>query len=119
MPPNGARYPAVLQAVMNHAQRLRGYLEERERKIPASDPGAPWLIGRAGEVQCVVALLALDWHQERLTGQDAAVRLARYVREIHDGLAMHLDVEMAPCCRLPLARTRGLPPAKADRTRTA
>jgi hypothetical protein len=89
---------------MNHAQRLRGFLEERERKTRLGDPGAPWLIGRAGEVQCVVALIALDWYQERYAAQEAAVRLARYVREIHDGLAMHLDIAMPPCCKLPLAR---------------
>jgi hypothetical protein len=104
MPPNGARYPAVFQAVMNHAQRLRGFLEERERKAHPGDAGAPWLIGRAGEIQCVVALVALDWYHERVSGEDAALRLSRYLREIHDGLAMHLDVGMPPCCRLPLAR---------------
>jgi hypothetical protein len=109
MPPNGTRYPAVLQAVMNHAQRLRMFLEERERRTHPNDAEAPWLIGRAGEVQCVVALVALDWYQERLSAQDAALRLSRYVRGLHDGLAMHLDVGMPPCCRLPLARTSPQP----------
>jgi hypothetical protein len=118
MPPNGTRYPAVLMAVMNHAQRLRGFLEERERKVRPYDHGAPWLIGRAGEVQCVVALIALDWYQERVSTQEAAVRLARYVREIHDGLAMHLDVGMPPCCRLPLARA-GSRPSETKRPATA
>jgi hypothetical protein len=111
MPPNGTRYPAVLQAVMSHAQRLRGFLEERERKTGPNDACAPWLIGRAGEIQCVVALIALDWYQERLSSQEAALRLSRYVREMHDGLAMHLDVEMPPCCRLPLARAGSRAPA--------
>jgi hypothetical protein len=104
MPPNGTRYPAVLQAAMNHALRLRAFLEERERAARPNDPEAAWLIGRAGEVQCVVAILALDWYHERLSGPDAALRLSRYLREIHDGLAMHLDVGMPPCCRLPLGR---------------
>ena len=104
MPLTGTRYPVVLQAVMNHARRLRMFLEDRERRVHPNDAGAPWLIGRAGEVQCVVALIALDWHQERLSGEAAASKLAAYVREIHDGLAMHLDVGMPACCRLPLAR---------------
>jgi hypothetical protein len=109
MPPKGTRYPAVLQAVMNHAQRLRGVLEERERRTLPGDPDAAWLIGRAGEVQCVVALTALDWYQERYSGQEAAVRLQRYVREIHDGLAMHLDIAMPPCCKPRLARAAPQP----------
>jgi hypothetical protein len=111
MPPKGTRYPAVLQAVMNHAERLRGFLLERERKVRVGDPGASWIIGRAGEVQCVVALIALDWYEERYTGQEAAIRLSRYVREIHDGLAMHLDIAMPPCCKLRLARASLQPPA--------
>jgi hypothetical protein len=102
MPPFGTRYPVALQAVMNHAQRLRSFLEDRESRAHPCDPGAHWIIGRAGEVQCVVALVALDWHQKRLSGEAAATKLARYVRDIHDGLAMHLDVGMPPCCVVPL-----------------
>ncbi len=104
MPSFGTRYPVVLQAVMNHAQRLRTVLEDRERRMHPDEPGASWLTGRSGEVQCVVALVALDWHQRRLTGDAAASKLARYVKDIHDGMAMHLDIGMPPCCRVPLAR---------------
>jgi hypothetical protein len=111
MPTFGTHYPIVLQAVMNHAQRLRTFVEDREGRARPGDPGAPWLTGRAGEIQCVVALVALDWHQQRLSGEAAAVKLARYVREIHDGLAMHLDVGMPPCCRVALRRTAGAPRA--------
>jgi hypothetical protein len=117
MRPFGTRYPVVLQAVMNHAQRLRLFLEERERRTQADDPGASWLIGRAGEIQCVVALAALDWHQSRLSGEGAASVLARYIKDIHDGMAMHLDIGMPPCCRAPLARTAG--PGDSKRPRTA
>jgi hypothetical protein len=104
MAPVGTRYPIVLQAVMNHAQRLRTFLNEREGRMRPGDAGLHWLTGRAGEVQCVVALIALDWHQDRLSSDAAAAKLARYVREIHDGLAMHLDIGMPPCCRMPLGR---------------
>ena|SRR6185437_8950617 len=107
----GVRYPVVLQAVMNHAQRLRAFLADREARLRHGDAGEAWLIGRGGEVQCVVAIVALDWHQQRVSGEEAAARLSRYVREIHDGMAMHLDVGMPPCCRMPLARTR--PPSRA------
>jgi hypothetical protein len=99
MPLFGPRYPVVLQAVMNHAQRLRAFVEDRERRARRGDPAAKWLTGRSGEIQCVVAIVALDWHQKRLSSDEAAARLACYLRELHDGLAMHLDVEMPPCCR--------------------
>jgi hypothetical protein len=115
MPPFGTRYPVVLQAVMNHAKRLRTVLEDRERRMHPCEPGACWLTGRAGEVQCVVALAALDWHQGRLTGDAAASKLARYVKDIHDGMAMHLDIGMPPCCRAPLARA----PGRDDRSSVA
>ncbi len=101
MPPFGTRYPVVLQAVMNHAERLRSFIEDRERRARHGGSGERWLTGRSGEIQCVVALVALDWHQQRLSGEAAATKLASYVREIHDGLAMHLDIGMPPCCRGP------------------
>lgn len=109
MHPFGTRYPVVLQAVIDHAQRLRRFVEDREGRARPGDAGAQWLTGRAGEIQCVVALVALDWHQQRLSGEDAAVKLARYVKEIHDGMAMHLDIGMPPCCRVPLSRAARAP----------
>ena len=103
----GTRYPVVLRAVMNHAQRLRTFVEDRENHLRPGDAAAPWLIGRAGEIQCVVALIALDWHQQRLSTEAAAAGLARYIKDIHDGLAMHIDVGMPPCCQMLLRRSSG------------
>ena len=62
-----------------------------------------WFISGAA---ALVALVALDWHHKRLSGEAAATKLARYVKEIHDGLAMHLDVGMPPCCCVPEHGTR-------------
>ena len=87
---------------MNHAERLRVFVEDRERRARPGDAATSWLTGRSGEIQCVVALVALDWHQQRLSGEASAVKLACYLREIHDGLAMHLDIGMPPCCRAPI-----------------
>jgi hypothetical protein len=110
----GTRYPVVLRAVMNHAERLRSFIEDREGHVRAGDPVAPWLIGRGGEIQCVVALVALDWHQQRLSNEAAATVLARYVKDIHDGLAMHMDVGLPPCCQRPLRRSSGALRANAS-----
>ncbi len=117
MPPVGPRYPVVLQAVMNHANRLRSFVEDRESRARPGDPGLPWLTGRAGEIQCVVALVALDWHQQRLSGEAAATKLARYVKDLHDGLAMHMDIGMPPCCRGASKRSAAVvrPRAAAER----
>jgi hypothetical protein len=99
MPPFGPFYPLVLQAVMNHAERLAELLAQRERVTRDFDVGGLWLTGRAAELQCVAAMIAVDWQEGRLPAAAAAGKLARYVRELHDGLAMHLDVAMPACCR--------------------
>src|SRR5215831_10843059 len=106
---HGSRYPVVLRAVMSHAQRLRSFVADRENHLRVGDAAAPWLIGRAGEIQCVVALIALDWHQGRLSTEAAAAQLARYLKDLHDGLAMHIDVAMPPCCQSLQRRISGTP----------
>jgi len=99
--------------VMNHAQRLRSFVEDRESRARPGDPGVQWLTGRGGEIQCVVALIALDWHQQRLSSEAAATKLSRYVKDIHDGLAMHLDIGTPACCRVPLKRALAVPRGSA------
>jgi hypothetical protein len=78
---------------------LREFLAHRERTTLPSDPIAPWLLGRSGEIQCVVALVALDWYQARVDEALAVAKLTRYLKDIHDGVAMHLDIGLPPCCR--------------------
>ncbi len=117
----GSRYPPGLNDVIRHAQRLKDYLARKERTTYPFDPASPWLTGRSGEVQCVVALIALDWHEGRVTTEAAVAKLGRYVRDLHDGLAMHLDIEMPPCCRAMPAEALPGPPRRAPArpTRTA
>src|SRR5258708_8804001 len=107
MPPFGPFYPVIFQAVINHAERLAELLAQRERVTREFDAGALWLMGRAAELECVAAMVVVDWQEGRLPAEAAASKLARYVRELHDGLAMHLDVEMPACCHAPLATSPG------------
>jgi hypothetical protein len=93
------RYPPELDAVLEHARRLQDFIGRKERAIYIFDPGGPWIAGRAGEIQCVVALVAMDWHEGRHDTEAAVASLNRYLRGLHDGLAMYLDIEQPPCCR--------------------
>jgi hypothetical protein len=104
-------YPPILQSVMNHAWRLQEFFDAVEEQLEGRDSLEPWVIGRAGELQCFVAIVALDWHHKRTSDGEAAARLARYVRDMHDGIAMHLDVGLPPCCAGPNgpAASRGEP----------
>jgi hypothetical protein len=95
------RYPPELEAVLQHAQRLREFIGRKERGTYIVDAGGPWIAGRSGEIQCVVALMAIDWHEGRQTTAEAIASLNRYLRALHDGLAMHLDIDQPPCCRTP------------------
>ena len=109
------RYPPELDAVLQHAQRLREFVARKERGTYIFDAGGPWIAGRSGEIQCVVALVALDWHEGRHGTEGAVLSLNRYLRGLHDGLAMHLDIDQPPCCRSP--RDRPTPKSRAGRER--
>jgi hypothetical protein len=96
-----ARRPAVrLRAVMSHAERLADLLGRVEQAAAPFPPACVWLIGRAAELQCIVHLVASDWQVGRLSAEAAARRLNLYVKELHDGMAMHLDIGTPVCCRL-------------------
>ncbi len=109
------RYPPELEDVLQHAQRLREFIARKERATYIVDPGGPWIAGRAGEIQCVVALAALDWHEGRHCTEGAVASLNRYLRGLHDGLAMHLDIDQPPCCRPPRDRSSTKDTARRDR----
>jgi hypothetical protein len=108
MTPGAPHYPPVLQVVLDHAARLAELLTQRERACTPEEAGALWLAGRATEVQCVAAAAAVDWHEGRRSAASAAGRLARYLRDLHEGLAIHLGVGMPSCCRPPDDTVRGL-----------
>jgi hypothetical protein len=109
------RYPPELDAVLQHAQRLREFIARKERATYIFDPGGSWITGRSGEIQCVVAIVAMDWHEGRHCTDGAVVSLNRYLRGLHDGLAMHLDIEQPPCCRPPRDRPTPRPRRPAKR----
>ena len=66
----GPHYPAKLQPIINHAERLAALLHEHEIRNPPSDDAArAWLTGRAEEVEMVVGFIVADWREgERAIG---------------------------------------------------
>jgi hypothetical protein len=108
MTPGAPHYPPILQTVLDHAARFAELLAQRERACAPGEAGALWLAGRATEVQCVAAAAAVDWHEARRSAGSAAERLARYLHDLHEALAIHLGVGAPSCCRPPDDTLRGL-----------
>ncbi len=91
-----AMYPPFLREAVDHARRLAALLDEMETR-PGRRPPKPWLVGRAEEVECVVAELTGDWRRGGLNVAGAARSINAYVQGLHRGLAIHFG-ELAPAC---------------------
>jgi hypothetical protein len=101
-------YPYALRELLAHARRLMDLLAKHERRASPYDSGGAWLIGRASELRCVIALVAMDWHKGLLSSDAAARKLGRHVRDLHDGLAIYLDIGRPACCRESQETTPGV-----------
>ncbi len=94
----GPFYSRILQRAINHAERLADELARAlDDVLVASsfDPWTPsaaevWLIGRAEEVEAVVADVVLDRQTGRLTDEEAAAEIQHYVDHLIAGLARHV-----------------------------
>jgi len=58
---------------------------------------ASWLVGRVGEVECLVGDLILDWRLGDMSAADAAQSVNAYLHALHRGLATNFG-ELAPSC---------------------
>src|SRR5579872_7412907 len=110
MSPFGPFYPARLQRSVNHAERLCGVLQQAEEVASgARSPPPAWLIGRAGELEQVVAAGVQPWREGRQSAETVATKLDEHLETLHDGLAAWLGLTAPPCCHGAAATTQSAP----------
>ena len=110
MSPFGPFYPARLQRSVNHAERLCNVLQRAEEDASMARPPPPaWLIGRAGELEQVVATSVQQWREGRQHADTVAARLDEHLDGLHDGLAAWLGLTAPPCCHGAPATTQSAP----------
>jgi hypothetical protein len=90
--------PPVLRPVLEHAERFAEVLAARERHVSTRDRAALWLVGRAGELRCVVQAVTDDWRSGRLSPGQAAIDLALHLESIHRGFAEIVGRQTPLCC---------------------
>jgi len=100
MPGFGPFYPPLLQDAVNHAERLANML--RRMPVPgADDQASAWVTGRAEEIDCFVDVVTHDWRAARLSDDNAADAIGRYVDVLHRDLGLRLGVLAPRCCPSP------------------
>lgn len=109
----GPFYPAPLQEVVTHAERLAELLRSgRLVSAPIDDWAAAWMSGRDEEIERFVELTLARRAPGRLDDAAAAAILAGYLASLHEGMARRLALYRPPCCRDAAEATA--PPARAD-----
>ena len=94
----GPFYPAKLQTVINHAERLFQLLVIYEIAPPREEWARVWTIGRAGEVETVAEDVVARWRCGPLRAAAAAASLQGYLDLLHQGLSTHLGCRIPSCC---------------------
>jgi hypothetical protein len=96
----GPKYPALLQEVVTHGERLCVLLARWEsHRVPRPPLAEAWLRGRAQEVEVVFEMTLFDWAGERISVAAAAASLERYLGEVHAGAREHLGLDgELECC---------------------
>ena len=93
----GPFYPSFLQEALNHAERLAGVLDSLDPRS-GRQAASTWLLGRPGEVDCLLRALIGDWRSERLSDVETAQAINAYVATLHRGLAIYFGELAPPCC---------------------
>jgi hypothetical protein len=95
----GPFYPAPLQQVVNHAERLAELLRTgRLVSTPLDDWGAAWMSGREGEIERFLEHTLTRWTQGKVDDATAATILAGYLASLHEGMARRLGLHRPACC---------------------
>lgn len=116
----GPFYPAPLQEVVNHAERLVELLRSgRLVSAPLDEWAAAWMSGREGEIERFLELALAGRAQGKVDDATAAAIVAGYLASLHEGMARRLGLHRAPCCAGG-ANVTTAPPRPADpKSRTA
>jgi len=94
----GPFYPAPLQAVVNHAERLADLVAAPAVAADRKGKAAAWLTGRAEEIESFVEQVAEDWRARRVGVDHAARMIESYLAELHCGLRDELGIDFPDCC---------------------
>jgi hypothetical protein len=106
----GPFYPAPLQEVVNHAERLAELLRTgRLVSAPLDEWAAAWMSGREGEIERFVELTLKRRARREVDDAGAAAILARYLASLHEGMAHRLGLHQPACCG-GAAEATALPP---------
>lgn len=111
----GPFYPAPLQEVVNHAERLVNLLRAgRLVSAPLDEWAAAWMSGREGEIERFLELTLSGRAQGKVDDATAAAILAGYLASLHEGMARRLGLHRAPCCGAGANETTAPPRPAAD-----
>jgi hypothetical protein len=104
----GPFYPAPLQEVVNHAERLAELLrtgrlvpaprERLEPLEPLDEWAMAWMSGREGEIRRFVEHTLARRASGKVDDAAAATVLAGYLASLHQGMARRLRLHRPPCC---------------------
>jgi len=95
----GPFYPAPLQEVVNHAERLAELLRTgRLVAAPLDDWAAAWMIGREGEIERFLELTLTGRAHRTVDDAAATAILAGYLASLHEGMARRLGLHRPACC---------------------
>jgi AcrR family transcriptional regulator len=105
----GPFYPAPLQEVVNHAERLAELLRTGRLVSPLDDWAAAWMSGREEEIERFVEHTLTRRAQGKVDDAAAAAILAGYLASLHEGMARRLGLHRPMCCRA-AGEATALPP---------
>jgi hypothetical protein len=98
----GPFYPAPLQEVVNHAERLAELLRTGRlvsaRQGPVDEWALAWMSGREGEIERFVELTLTGRARGRVDDAAAAAILTGYLAFLHDGMVRSLGLHRPACC---------------------
>ncbi|HTQ43416.1 MAG TPA: hypothetical protein VMI75_11715 [Polyangiaceae bacterium] len=98
----GPFYPAPLQEVVNHAERLAELLRTGRLVSTPLEPldewAAAWMSGREGEIRRFVEHTLARRESGKVDDAAAATILAGYLASLHEGMARRLGLYRPPCC---------------------